>query len=121
MKLFLIIVSTWLFLGAATVGYMKWKALKLDVGKITLISLVGSLVLCYGFLHLLDAGLSNMQQSMMSPAVPVMVVITGVYFSFVILFCFMKKRLDEWFAGFLALAAFVYFVGFVALVNVIGS
>jgi hypothetical protein len=33
----------------------------------------------------------------------------------------MKKRLDEWFAGFLALAAFVYFVGFVAVVTVIGS
>jgi len=101
-KLFLVIVSTWLFFGGATVGYMKWKTLKRDVSKIAVISLVSSIVLCYGFLHLLDASLSNMQKSMMSPAVPVMVVIVGVYFSFVILFGFMKKRLDEWYSGFLA-------------------
>ncbi|WP_417898289.1 hypothetical protein ABN702_19045 [Bacillus haimaensis] len=117
----MIIVSTWFFLGVATIGYMKWKALKLDVRKITVISLVSSLVLCYGFLYQLGANLTNMEKSMMSPAVPVMVVIAGVYFSFVILFWFMKKRLDEWFAGFLALAAFVYFVGLVAVVSVIGS
>lgn len=121
MELFLIIVSTWFFLGIATIGYMKWKTLKHDVRKITVISLVGSLVICYGFLYLLGANLTNMEKSMMSPAVPVMVVIAGVYFSFVILFWFLKKRLDEWFAFFLALAAFVYFVGFVAMLTVIES